>query len=89
MEYGPFDQGEAIILIPSAYNPFPYLWQNIFSTLQAGLNNATFFAPMEAVVGGGPTVNAAFFVRCTKEDSSWESLGGNGGGMTSYLTLRK
>lgn len=79
MEYGPFDQGEATVFIPGAYNPFPYLWQNIFGTPQARLNNVTLFALMRAVVGSGPTVNTVFFVHCAKEDhSSWESLEGNG-----------
>lgn len=90
MGYGPFDQGEATVLIPSACNPFPCLWQNIFSTPQAELNNATFFASMGVIVGGGPTVTAVFFVRCAKEDySSWESLGSNGWGWDDLLPFFK
>jgi hypothetical protein len=34
------------------------MWPDLFSTPQSYLNNASFFVPMCAVVGGGSTVNA-------------------------------
>lgn len=76
VEYGPFDQGEDSVLIPGAYNPFPYLKQDLFSVPQPGLNNVSEFVPVGSVVGGGSTVNAMFFLRTTSEDfDSVQALG--------------
>lgn len=68
LEYGPFDQGEDSVLVPGAYNPFPYLKQTLLSVPQPGLNNVPEFIPVGSVVGGGSTVNAMFFLRTTSED---------------------
>lgn len=76
VEYGPFDQGEDSVLVPGAYNPFPYLKQTLFSVPQPGLNNVSEFIPVGSVVGGGSTVNAMFFLRTTSEDFDfYESVG--------------
>ncbi|KAL1896755.1 hypothetical protein Sste5346_004388 [Sporothrix stenoceras] len=79
VEAGPFDQGEDSVLVPGAYNPGPYLWPNLFTVPQEGLNNGVYFAICGRVVGGGSTVNAMIFIRGDKEDyAGWTTLGNPG-----------
>ncbi|KUJ18909.1 choline dehydrogenase-like protein [Mollisia scopiformis] len=90
IEYGPFDKGEDSVLIPGAYNPFPYLKQDLFSVPQPGLTNEPEFIPVGSVVGGGSTVNAMFFIRCTSEDyDSVASFGNPGWGSSDLLPYFK
>lgn len=90
IEYGPFDKGEDSVLVPGAYNPFPYLKQDLFSVPQPGLNNAVEFIPVGSVVGGGSTVNAMFFIRCTSEDyDSVKNFGNPGWGFSDLLPYFK
>ncbi|CAK7214556.1 hypothetical protein SBRCBS47491_002184 [Sporothrix bragantina] len=86
IEAGPFDQGEDAVLVPGAYNPFPYLWPNLFTVPQEGLNNGVYFALCGRVVGGGSTVNAMIFIRGDKEDyAGWTALGNPGWTWNDFL----
>ncbi|KAH8586767.1 hypothetical protein B0O99DRAFT_643598 [Bisporella sp. PMI_857] len=90
IEYGPFDQGEDSVLIPGSFNPGSYLWPNLFSTPQPGLNNRTFFVTTAAVVGGGSTVNAMFMLRGGAGDyNAWAALGNPGWSWTDLLPYFK
>src|SRR3569833_975450 len=76
IEAGPFDHGEDSVLVPGDYNPFSYLWPNLFSVPQTGLNNQVEFAVFGKVVGGCSTVNAMVFLRVSVGDyASWAALG--------------
>ncbi|CAK7225881.1 hypothetical protein SCUCBS95973_006012 [Sporothrix curviconia] len=79
VEAGPFDQGEDAVLVPGAYNPAAYLWPDLFTVPQEGLNNGVYFAICGRVVGGGSTVNAMIFIRGDQEDyAGWTALGNPG-----------
>ncbi|KJR82012.1 choline dehydrogenase [Sporothrix schenckii 1099-18] len=79
VEAGPLDRGEDAVRVPGAYNPGAYLWPNLFSVPQAGLNNGVYFAATARVVGGGSTVNAMIFLRGDKDDyAGWTALGNRG-----------
>jgi len=90
IEAGPFDHGEDSVLVPGAYNPFPYLWPNLFTVPQTGLNNQVEFAVCGKVVGGGSTVNAMVFLRGSVGDyASWAALGNPDWTWDSFLPYFK
>ncbi|CAK7211812.1 hypothetical protein SEUCBS140593_001291 [Sporothrix eucalyptigena] len=86
IEAGPFDQGEDAVLVPGAYNPAAYLWPDLFTVPQEGLNDGVYFAICGRVVGGGSTVNAMIFIRGDKEDyAGWTTLGNPGWSWNDFL----
>ncbi|OAA66786.1 Glucose-methanol-choline oxidoreductase [Niveomyces insectorum RCEF 264] len=90
VEAGPFDQGEDAVLVPGAYNPGAYLWPNLFTVPQEGLNNGVYFAICGRVVGGGSTVNAMIYIRGGKEDyGDWCALGNPGWDWDDFLPYFK
>ncbi|GME61385.1 putative choline dehydrogenase [Neofusicoccum parvum] len=87
LEFGPFDGGEANVLVPglaaNAYAPYSF---NLTSTPQKGLANKTFPVLAAAVVGGGTVVNGMFFDRGGAPDyDAWEQLGNPGWGWAGLL----
>ncbi|CAG8957813.1 hypothetical protein HYFRA_00000152 [Hymenoscyphus fraxineus] len=90
IEAGQLDARDDTVLIPGSYNPFPYLWQGVFTPPQPGLLNRIFMVLMGKVVGGGSAVNAMFFHRPSEIDqASWVNLGAKGWSFSDLLPYYK
>jgi len=79
IEAGPFDQGEAEVLVPGKFslNRYTSLLQSV---PQKALNNQKFIVPFGRVVGGGSAVNALVWLRSAKaEYDSWDKQLGDSG----------
>lgn len=82
IEAGPLDKGEDAVLIPGddSFGTGPYLYSDIFSVPQPGLDNNTFEVLSGRVVGGGSVVNSMIWIRSSaNEYDAWAStLGATG-----------